>query len=190
MITRWSIDELVLLTRHYATKPKQWISDEIRRVTGVYRSTFSINAKAFSLNLLKDEDFRRNYHTPLRDVVIEILAMAKETTVKEMATRTHSPISSCYKILRALQKQGNIHVCRWLPVGSNNHEAVYRIGAGKNIRRPGLKAEPVIKPVKKTPARKAPEITADQDEPVPIPKPAIGPWGLCWTSTQEQRRAA
>lgn len=179
---RWSIDELVMLSRHYPTKPASWIAAEFKKL-GVARSVDSINCKASNLGLHKVETYRQDYQRPLRARVISIILRDTERTIKQIHHETKSPVASIFKILGDLKRQKNVHIARWCRSRTGCPQAVYRVGAGRSRPKPKPRYGKSASVAKKPTARKPRPAAIRQVEFPPIPTPTLGPWGLCWTSS-------
>lgn len=172
----WALDEMVYLTKHYATK-------EVREICAhLDRSVNSIHGKATAMELHRENGGRINKETakvmrklqgnptPLRDKIIALFAEHQELTINQMRKACNARAASCWRVCDKLSRQGNIHISRYQAVESaaGNFEAIYRIGAGVNAERP-------------TTRRMEPK--EDAYEIQPIPRPKLGLWGLVWNTT-------
>lgn len=178
----WTLDEMVYLTKHYATKDMREICAHLGR------SVFSIHGKAKFMELHRENGGRINSETakvmrklqgnptPLRDKIIAMFAEHQELTIHQMRKACNTRASSCWRVCDKLSKQGNIHLARYRAVDSaaGNYEAVYRIGAGVDAEKP---------------ATRRMEPNEDVYEIQPIPFPQLGLWGLVWPITTPARPA-
>lgn len=185
--TPWPIDQTVFLVRHYATMPTAELSQRLGDF-GIPRSISAVHAKARFLQMAKRE--HRGHFTkqraaelaalrerpaPLRQKIIDILVRDEESSMRYLSEQTGATLSSCWKVCQVLIQQKNAHVTRW-EQHKGGWAAFIRIGHGKNAPKPTA------------------EIIRNHTRPQPVPRPTIGPWGLCWGSTDAgvpaERKAA
>lgn len=181
-MTPWSIDETVFLVRHYATMPLAELSANLADFGVAERSISAIHARARYLDIHRENAGKFDgtngapppCSSPLRDHIIRLFVERTELTVAEMSAATGSSASSCWKVCKRLKAQENIHISRYQnpTKAPGNWAAVYRVGIGKDAEKPAAKV--VTKEVE-------PEDIIY--EPQPVPRPALGLWGLVWNTT-------
>lgn len=182
MSNPWSFEHQAYLAANFARAP---MADMIA-ATG--RTMHAIYSKAKDMGLkrdnrgrighgrfLKGSPFRpgsRPWKTNVRDAIVKALAERTELTAKQLMAASGSGHSGVWKACDRLLKQGNIHVVRWQQVVNSpgNWEAVYRIGVGVSAEKPAT-------------GNRQHEQKEDPHEIQTVPRPKLGPWGLCWGNT-------
>lgn len=173
----WPLDQTVFLVKHYTDGLMAEIVSGLSAI-GDFRSIDAIHSKARSLELGKRNrrgDFMKkramqNHRSrrPLRAMVIELLAVEQEASLKIIVEKTGSTHSAVWKVCMSLVNQANAHIVRWDRIG-NGYAMVIRVGRGQN----------------------APKPSAEKNESrgtIPIPRPTLGAWGCVWNTTTPPRR--
>lgn len=176
----WTVDQTVIITRMYADHSNSKIAAEVSKV-GPARTKYSVCCKAKSMGLEKRENsgqFKRgNWPNSVpvsqyRPEVLAIIARDGETTVLKLMEETGASKSGIRYVLRQLKLQKNIHLSRYTRSNHSGFQAIWKIGPGKNARKPRKIGAP--EPYIHIP------VLIDHTKPVPVPRPQLGPWGLAW----------
>ena len=176
----WTVEQTVIITRMYADHSNSKIAAEVSKV-GPARTKYSVCYKAKSMGLEKRENsgqFKRGNRpnsvpvSQYRPEVLAIIARDGETTVLKLMEETGASKSGIRYVLRQLKLQKNIHLSRYTRSNHNGFQAIWKIGPGKNVRRPSKIGAP--EPYIHIP------VLIDHTKPVPVPRPQLGPWGLAW----------
>jgi hypothetical protein len=176
----WTIEQTVIISRMYADHSNSKIAAEVSKV-GPARTKYSVCCKAKSMGLEKRENSGQFKHgnrpnsvpvSQYRPEVLAIIARDGETTVLKLMEETGASKSGVRYVLRQLKLQKNIHLCNYIRSGRNGIQAIWKIGPGKNVRRPKQIDTP-------EPYIHIPQLI-DHNKPQPIPRPQLGAWGLAW----------
>lgn len=190
----WTISEDAYLATNYPTAPLATMAEhldrsidaihcrarklEVRRVNmGNLRFRFQSGAAFKSGHRPWNAGTAKPKETPtkrlsLRDKIIAGLVEHSERTVTQLSKTTGSNKSSVQRLLCRIRDQKNCHIDRYDPVPNSpgNFQAIWKIGAGLDAEKPENCGAP---------KRRAEDIY----EPIPIPRPPLGLWGLVWNTT-------
>lgn len=161
----WPIEQLVYLTRNYATLPAYIMSEELA-VIGPRRGVETIYKKAQNMGLQRPNQGQfsrgrkplvKNRPAPVRDKVRALFAEKSEWTAQDIADRLSVWVSGVWRVLHDMIADGECHAGE---PGEHN-KIIYYAG-------PNEPPSPTIPPPR-------PVIPPD-----PIPRPSLGPWNCSW----------
>ena len=107
--------------------------------------------------------------TPLRDKIIAMLLVYGNQTVAQLATAAGAKQKAVWAACDKMRKSKEIHIGAYIPA-PGKHAILYALGAGEDALCPERKSQADLN-------------EPDPYEPVPVPRPQLGAWGLCWNIT-------
>ena len=181
----WTKEQVALLVAMYPTHPMK----DIAEATGRTRNAIYAKSQALKLSRENKAKFvsgdprahkfapghkpwnagRSQFKVTSRDLVLGEFKRNPVQTTKSLSAATGVRRSGCWTICNGLVKAGQAHISGWR-CGKDtnwNKEAEYTFGPGESLPW--------------TPRRKSDD--SDPHEILPIPRPPIGLWGLCWPIT-------
>lgn len=114
----------------------------------------------------------RKERTMLRDKIIAMMLAYGNQTVGKLAAATEANPSAIWKACNKMRKANELHVAAYIPA-PGKHIIVYALGRGEDAACPESKTMVEVN-------------DPDPYEIQPIPRPALGLWGLVWNTAAQQ----
>lgn len=177
----WTQEQIALLIAMYPTNPLQ----EIIAATGRSKEGVYAKAQALKLSRANSSKFKPGntagvgrvrrrepsaiFKITSRDLVLGEFLRNPSQTTKSLSAATGVRRSGCWMICNDLVKKGLAHISGWVCSKETNwnKEATFTYGSGESLAW--------------TPRQNKAE--GDPFEILPVPRPPIGIWGLCWPNT-------
>lgn len=179
----WTQEQVALLVAMYPTHPMKDIAEATgRTMAAIYVKARHMKiarenqAKFGKANAPEGHKFpkghkpwnagRSQFKVTSRDLVLGEFKRNPVQTTKSLSAATGVRRSGCWTICNGLVKAGKAHISGWRCGKETNwnKEAEYTFGPGESLPwRPRQKSD-----------------DSDPYEILPIPRPPIGLWGICW----------
>lgn len=187
----WPPEHVALLVAMYPTYPMKAISEATgRTVNAIYAKAQGMKISRENQAKFKSGDPRAHKFAPghkpwnagraefkvtSRDLVLGEFKRNPVQTTKSLSAATGVRRSGCWTICNGLVKAGKAHISGWRCGKETNwnKEAEYTFGPGESLPW--------------TPRQNKAE--GDPFEILPVPRPTIGLWGVCWPTITSQMSA-
>lgn len=187
----WTKEQVALLVAMYPTHPMSAIAEATgRTMAAIYVKARKLKVPRENQAKFKSGDPRAHKFAPghkpwnagraefkvtSRDLVLGEFKRNPVQTTKSLSAATGVRRSGCWTICNGLVKAGKAHISGWRCGKETNwnKEAEYTFGPGESLPW--------------TPRQNKAE--GDPFEILPVPRPTIGLWGVCWPTITSQMSA-